>query len=172
MPRISEKQACLKQLEYLILVSKLRDLSDQRNNNEDNGNRFTRLLILWYLKMQSDRYLDRSNVRLHPCYDMHGFMLNHMDAISFKQEVRMSKERFLTLVELIRHHQVFSPGNRRPMAPVELQLLVALKRFGSFGNGASIGNIARRFSISGDDDDDDTRFSIVWGFRNSYFIEL
>jgi hypothetical protein len=36
-----------------------------------------------------------------------------------------------------------------PQQPVELQLLVALKRFGCCGNGAFIEAIARQFAISG-----------------------
>ena len=59
----------------------------------------------------------------------------------------MTRDYFHRLVELIRGHSVYKT-KKVPQRPVEQQLLVALKQFGCFGNGASVGMLARYFAIS------------------------
>ena len=62
----------------------------------------------------------------------------------------MHRESFEQLAELLKDDAVFyTLPKRMQQAPVQYQLAVALTRFGSFGNGASVGKIARMFSISG-----------------------
>jgi hypothetical protein len=105
-------------------------------------------LTTLYSQVASARYLDRGSA-VPRAPDRIQWLLTQLDERRFKQEARMSKRRFRELADLLRQHAVFEV-KRVPQRPVELQLLVALKRFGCCGNGASIGVIARHFAISGE----------------------
>lgn len=100
-----------------------------------------------YLEVASTRYLERGLGVARPS-DRLKWLLSELDDFRFKQEVRMPRERFQQLVQLICRHQIFK-ASKKPQRPVEHQLLVALRRLGCFGNGASIGMTARYFAISG-----------------------
>ncbi|POV95982.1 hypothetical protein PSTT_15921 [Puccinia striiformis] len=73
---------------------------------------------------------------------------NRLDDIRFKQEFRMCQESFHQLVSEIRDHPVFQNRSNIPQRPVQDQLMVTLKRMGTYGNGASVGMLARFFRIS------------------------
>jgi hypothetical protein len=77
------------------------------------------------------------------------WLLYDLDNRRFKQEVRTTRTHFWQLVQRIQGHFIFHNRSRHPQRPVEHQLLVAMKRFGTFGNGAAVGCIARHFGISG-----------------------
>ena len=100
-----------------------------------------------YKAIEVSRYLERDgSVENSP--ERFEWLLKRLDDKRFKQEVRMSRSCFFNLVELLRNHPIFL-ASKRPQRPIEHQLLVALRRFGFFGNGASVGIIARNFAISG-----------------------
>ena len=100
-----------------------------------------------YMAVKSQRYLQpRSRVARAPsCLQ---WLLETVDDRRFKQEARMSREKFKRLVNMIQGHHVFQNNSIMPQHPVEVQLLVALRSFGAYGNGASIGHIARYFRVS------------------------
>lgn len=62
--------------------------------------------------------------------------------------MRMDKYSFMAVCNEIRSHEVFNKNGRKKQMPVEVQLMVTLKRLGSFGTGASVGKIARDCGIS------------------------
>lgn len=55
---------------------------------------------------------------------------------------------FDVILALIEHHPVFQNNSNNPQAPVREQLAVCLYRMGRYGNGASLGDIARMAGIS------------------------
>jgi hypothetical protein len=55
----------------------------------------------------------------------------------------MNKETFKNVVDRIQNHPIFKSRSFNKQVPVEVQLLLALQRFGCDGNGASLGNNAR-----------------------------
>ena len=59
----------------------------------------------------------------------------------------MTYEAFYDLVDKIKNDQVFQNNSYICQAPVREQLIVALYRFGMYGNGASAGQVARHFGI-------------------------
>ena len=100
------------------------------------------------LEVPSSRYLSprvqvpRAPHRIH-------WLLFELDDDRFKQELRMSRDSFEQLAEMLKSDAVFqTPPRRMQQAPVRHQLAVALTRFGHFGNAASVGKTARTFSIS------------------------
>lgn len=68
---------------------------------------------------------------------------------SFIAIARMSKERFWTLVDLIKSSEVFRSQSNNKQVPVSWQLLVALANLGSSGNGGDHSHLAYMFHISG-----------------------
>ena len=56
----------------------------------------------------------------------------------------MDREQFWSLVNNIKDNATFSPRQRS----VVVQLLVALRRLGTRGNGSSIGMLARSFGVA------------------------
>jgi len=75
-------------------------------------------------------------------------MIIQLEDQEFRQIARMSKTSFFRLLERFDAHPVFQNGNNHKQTDVWIQLLVALNRFGCYGNGASRGSLARTFGIS------------------------
>lgn len=73
--------------------------------------------------------------------------LHSWDEDRFKQELRMTRQSFSTLLGLIQDHRVFQNNSEVSQAPVELQLSATLDAFGGYGSSASVGKRARLFSI-------------------------
>ncbi|KNZ64497.1 hypothetical protein VP01_10224g1, partial [Puccinia sorghi] len=53
----------------------------------------------------------------------------------------------MKLCDLIRCNQVFQNNSNNAQHPVEEQMMATLKRLSCFGNGASVGMLARFFQI-------------------------
>jgi len=143
MPRNSERSQLIQVLEQCIAIQEMMMILEL-----DNDVDFFDCLILLYVAVTSERYLSiRNPVPRAP--DRLEWLLHSLDDRRFKQEARMSKNFFRQLVASIEGHIIFQNKSKNPQRPVEHQLLVALKCFGTFGNAASVGAIARSFGISG-----------------------
>ncbi|KAI9916268.1 hypothetical protein PsorP6_017098 [Peronosclerospora sorghi] len=103
-------------------------------------------VLYWKEQVKTNRYLTRNSIARAP--NVFDFHMNQLDGPRFKQEFRMSKGAFVQIVSLIKDNHVFHNNSRNPQRPVNEQLIVTLKRFGGFGNGASVGMLARFFRIS------------------------
>ena len=170
MPNKTERKRILEELERTILIEQatgadsdveMRETRLLVDNDPDNCEEGDEedflceafedseddLLEQVYVQVASSRYLNRGSTIARAPQRL-DWLLNELDDYRFKQEVRMTRGCFHQLVELIRRHSIYMT-KKAPQRPVELQLLVALKRFGYFGNGASIGMVARHFAISG-----------------------
>ncbi|KAG8911346.1 hypothetical protein FRC01_005762 [Tulasnella sp. 417] len=66
----------------------------------------------------------------------------------FVQMLRVTPDAFHHILSLIQDHPIFTCRGPRPQAPVELQLAVTLYRAGRYGNGSSVGDIARIAGVS------------------------
>ena len=75
------------------------------------------------------------------------WFLYEMREQDFKQEFRLSRTFFSTVVDLIRSHECFSRSKTKKQAPVEVQLMLALKAFGFCGNAASLSQISRALGV-------------------------
>lgn len=152
MPKKSERQSLIHDIEQqLVLEELLSSSSDEEpssdflHDEDENDD-----IEMVYMLLQCNRYLQpresvsRASNRLK-------WLLRQLDETRFKQEIRVTRGYFRELVTKIKHHPIFQKKekSRKKQRPVIHQLLVALKRFGNFGNGAAVGIIARFFSISG-----------------------
>ena len=72
-------------------------------------------------------------------------VLPRYDDVRYKQTLRLTRADFKIVLDLIKDNSVFhlSPCQ----LSVEKQLQIALYRFGIYGTGASIPNVARLFGV-------------------------
>jgi len=73
--------------------------------------------------------------------------LTNFDDGRWRQMLRVSKEGFYHLLTLVESDEVFQHFSICPQMPVDLQLKIALFRFGSNGDSASIRKVATLFGI-------------------------
>jgi hypothetical protein len=74
-------------------------------------------------------------------------MLTISDDERFRQEIRLSRDKFTELLGLIQHDPLFHTEKELQQFPVHVQLAMSLYRFGHSGTGASIYAVARQFSM-------------------------
>jgi hypothetical protein len=117
---------------------------DNKETSEDDSDMEELLLTLVSIKKK--RYMSE-RIRLERPPDITDYLFC-LDSSRFKQEFRMTQESFHKLLSMIEAHPVFHNQSNVPQRPVRDQLTVALRRMGTFGNGASVGMLARFFRIS------------------------
>ncbi|OQV23002.1 hypothetical protein BV898_03052 [Hypsibius exemplaris] len=122
------------------------DLSSSSSDSSDSDNEFVPSVPLARALISSQRYLAPRKAVRKNTFAMEG--LFELDDKRFRQDIRMSKVAFFSLLHRLQEHPVFQNNSLCPQSPVKLQLAVALYRFGSFGSSASLGKIARHFGIS------------------------
>lgn len=101
-----------------------------------------------------NRYLLRSKKnnkrKLTPTPKVQLDLLMEQNFSNFRNEVRMGKEAFLQLHEIIKDNPAYQyKGVGRHQLPSDVQLMIALNRLGSSGSGGAYGSVARSYSISG-----------------------
>ena len=151
MPKKSERRKLIDDIEQELILRKLGFFSEDEELDEDNcdhlGDDDDDLWRL-YTQVQSNRYLEpREHVARAP--ERLNWLLLELDDKRFKQEVRVTKAFFQELLVKIEDHHIFQNKANKKQRPVHHQLLVAMKRFGTHGNGAAVGAIARYFALSG-----------------------
>jgi hypothetical protein len=62
----------------------------------------------------------------------------------------MNYNMFQFVLSEIREDDVFRNNSRNPQVPVEYQLMVALAKFGHYGNAMGVKSVARDFRVSGE----------------------
>ena len=78
-----------------------------------------------------------------------GWLFGDLDDQRFKQEVHMARPSFYRILDMLQVHESFHPSHGSSQTPVSIQLAVAFYRFGTYGNGSSIGHVCRVNSFSG-----------------------
>lgn len=75
------------------------------------------------------------------------FLLNQIDDEGFVNELRMDRNSFNALYNLIKDHPLYQSNGTRPQTDVRMQMAIVLERLGSYGNGSSIAKLARRSGV-------------------------
>ena len=140
MPTSSKRKLYLDEVEKLINVIKEFEPLDAEDEEA------IEYLLMLTEEISRERYLEprRLNFKKPRLSDV----LVEYSERQFKQEVRMSKESFLKIVEAFSAHPIFQNHSRRKQSPVWLQFMVTFKRLGCFGNGSSLGAIGRLHGLS------------------------
>eukprot|EP00474_Spongospora_subterranea_P011283 CRZ11741.1 hypothetical protein [Spongospora subterranea] len=98
-------------------------------------------LVWLYAVIRSMRFLNPRRQLLESLAALN--LLPMLEIDEFKQEMRVSQETFTFILSLIPGHPVFSNESANPQCEVWIQLACALERLGHYGNGSSIGRVAR-----------------------------
>ena len=130
------------QIKGLVIKSLWKE-GDKDSSSEDSSLEDA-LVALIHLKKQ--QYM-KERVRIPKAPNISGYLFD-LDNFCFKQGFRMSKASFHQLLDEIKLHPIFQNHSNIPQRPVKDQLMVTLKRMGTFGNGSSIGMLSRFFRIS------------------------
>jgi hypothetical protein len=138
MPRVTERQALLQDLESLQVLKMLLGEEEDMEAYEICD---VHALIL------SNRYLSPPVPFTKSREFVESFLLA-LPRRQFKQVVRMSKEAFAALTSKIENHEVFHNNSTVTQRPVYQQLAVALFRFGHGGNAAGVTMAGLHFGCS------------------------
>lgn len=148
MPRKSQRQTIIKHLALQSLMELIQQRIDDRSCLlEDMIQEMPELKALFVVLSQ--RYLTDRSSSVPRAPSRFEWCLKDLDEVRFKQTFRMNQESFYRLYDLIKDHEVYLPTGGRPQKDVRLQMMVALERLGMYGNGASVGRVARSAGISG-----------------------
>lgn len=146
MPKQSERRALLKSLKTTILAKVLKNSLTGETTMDDLRQNIPELVA--YVLVSQNRYLvPRGSVPRAPSKEE--FLFNQLDNDRFKQELRMNRSSFFAIYEMIKGHEIFVSTPQKPQTDVKIQMMVALERLGSYGNGASVGKIARSAGVCG-----------------------
>jgi hypothetical protein len=139
MPR-SQRTDVLNSLENLLFHQAL-ELAVASDDEEIEAEETLELIH----GIQSSRYLSIRNEfpKTNALHDL----LFEWPENEFKETVRLDKRTLIFIENLIKDDAIFSNNSRNPQKPVRLQLVVTLERLGCFGNGASVGRVARANGI-------------------------
>ncbi|KAE9003028.1 hypothetical protein PR003_g22996 [Phytophthora rubi] len=65
----------------------------------------------------------------------------------FRQALRVEKAVFVAIATMIASDEVFYSASSNQQRPVHIQLGVTFERLGAYGNGSSVGKLARAYGI-------------------------
>ncbi|KAI8139941.1 hypothetical protein BJV82DRAFT_581524 [Fennellomyces sp. T-0311] len=148
MPNSTDRQALLKSLEDAVMAEiALSLLSDLGNDDDDDNNLSNSPVVLAYLTILQSRYLATREPGPRGPSKI-DYVLNQLDANGFRQELRMERSSFFALRDLIKDYSIFESDPHKPQTDVTIQRMVALEQLGFYGNGASVGRIARDIEVS------------------------
>ena len=143
MPRTSQKQEILDclydELFYREVEGGLQQLLESKPTPDPD-----QLLELIFL-IQSQRYIN-PRVQIPKQQALRDLFFSFPDS-EFIQICRVTKDTFRYIENLISNHEIFLNNSNNPQQHVWVQLMVAMERFGTNGNGSSVGRIARQGGI-------------------------
>ena len=165
MPRISERKACIEELENLQLQRTWRrhlafvlDDDDDDDSMEDLEQLLDLAVDDALARAETSRYLFRDSQYRRSSLNIFQRDLAvecvgdggapWLNPTEFLEKYRVTRDSFHKVVELIESHQIFqSSSNGNKQAPVEHQLMVLLHYLGCSGSGASNQRLRNQFGI-------------------------
>ena len=137
MPVLSERKVLLRQFNSLLMQLVM--------DGRDSTKEFSDIMEL-AASLSSCRYLNPRN-SIPKGSEWRELFFSFPEG-EFRQMVRMDQISFLQILQKIEDHPVFHNDSMVAQEKVWIQLVVALNRFGCYGNGISIGRVARFAGIS------------------------
>ncbi|KAI8334557.1 hypothetical protein BD560DRAFT_340583, partial [Blakeslea trispora] len=143
MPKISQKQQITEKLQAKALASAAADNENMNSDGEETLELLTLLCVVDFCRYLEERiHLAKSNMFENYMY------IQGLENNRFCQEVRMNYNSFKTLLDLIKANKMYRPSGTKPQVDIRIQAIVALERLGTYGNGTSVGKVARKAGIS------------------------
>src|SRR3954453_2105844 len=120
MPKISERQKIIEEIEEVFILQNLIDYSSEESSSaneeysyEDDDDD----LWIFYEQIQCNRYLElREHVARAP--DRLNWLFFQLDGMRFKQEICVAKNCFYNLLEKIENHPIFQSKTHIKQYPV------------------------------------------------------
>ena len=130
-----------KDIEDALILLIIQEINSSLENNDELVDLIKEILLV----LSSSRYLVSQNYSLAKSQHWWHEILPLYDDIHFKKVLRMEKQQFNKLVQVLQDDTIFQNGGSKPQAPVELQLAIFLRRLGSKDD---IESICSRFGVS------------------------
>jgi hypothetical protein len=152
MPRTTERAQLLEGLETILrfkIAARALELSDTDSSNSDSSwdsDDGEDDFLAMYNAVRSSRYLDHRS-RIPTSDDFYQRILHAYDDTRFKRTLRLTRATFARVLSLIKDHDVFKNESNNEQMETKKQLAVTLYRFGHYGNGASVLDVASTFGI-------------------------
>lgn len=120
------------------------DDSDSSSSSDDSTEEEVQDILLAAMdELTRIRYLNRRGEVIKTAASMEN-CINHRytDPDLFRKTARIDPATFDLLVEILKDQPIFHNESNNRQMPVERQVLITLKRFGTYGNGSSVHEIA------------------------------
>jgi hypothetical protein len=129
----------------LVDTKRLEDILNKATITEDSDNK-----RLEELESTTKYMLPRDSYRRRSIADDVAFEEEFFEKseVEFRRSVRMRKACFLALYEEIKDDEIFNVKAGPTQRSIKFQILVALTRFGLYGNGATNEVLGNNFHIS------------------------
>ncbi|OWZ02397.1 hypothetical protein PHMEG_00026054 [Phytophthora megakarya] len=102
--------------------------------------------MAWLAAVSSVRYLSTpTSIKKSISYSELVFRLPTRE---FRQALRVVKSVFVDVCSIIAGDEIFSSVSMNQQRPVHIQVAVTLERLGAYGNGSSVGKLARAYGIA------------------------
>jgi hypothetical protein len=145
MPKICERKLLLESLEIQV-IHEYKNIDSEDNEDDDDLDIAVELLAY----AQSNRYLGRgSHVPKVVAINAKLALLQALNGNRVRQEIRMDITSFNKLYWKIESHPVYEKYANCRRTDIRIQMMVALERLGCYGNGVSVGKLARATGTSG-----------------------
>jgi hypothetical protein len=157
MVRYNERQQTLKHLEKLLLVLLVEDAGDSDwaddtsddylGSDSDEDEELMDVMML-YSSINESRYFNGRNPYKATDWSKAIYLLDVATEKVFTSKIRMSRSAFYKIVDIFGDNPVLHSknGTKKGLA---IQFLVALHRFGCYGNGVNVVLTGDYFGVSG-----------------------
>ena len=102
---------------------------------------------LWHIFLILKATLSRTSLQNSKTKGLLDLILLDLHEDRFRQNVRMSRNAFEHIANLIKEHRIFHYKSRHVQAHPQIQLIAALFCFGCNGNGSSVAAVAQKCGI-------------------------
>ena len=140
MPYLSNRAQLIRDVEAIIRMNAMYMSIALPRVTEQLKQRNSDLLRMLYMLLQTRYISPPTNIAKSTHFRE---LLYALPDDEFRQETRMGKSTFIQVHSLIEGHPIFHNSSTNSQVPVEIQMAVAFSRLGAYGNGASVGRIAR-----------------------------
>ena len=123
-----------KDIENALVLPIIQEINNSFANNDELVDLIKEILLV----LSSSRYLTSRNYSISKSQHWWYEILPLYDNICFKKVLRMEKQHFIKLVQVLQNNTIFQSEGNKPQVPVELQLAIFLRRLGSKDDIVSI----------------------------------
>ncbi|KAI8383009.1 hypothetical protein BD560DRAFT_476127 [Blakeslea trispora] len=143
MTKITQNQQITEKLEAKALASAAADNESINSNVEETLELLTLTCAVHSCHYLKERiHLEKSNMFEHCMY------IQDLEYNCFRQEIRMDYNLFRILLDLIKTNKMYQCNGTETQVDLMIQVMIALERLRTYGNGTSVWKVVRKSGIS------------------------